>query len=99
VTLSWDSERLWQTYTMLTDLEAVFRSLKSELGMRPIDHQLKHRVSGQLFITVLAYQLVQVIRRHLAVHGIHDSWESLHQQLITQVRVTGLAGACFINYL
>jgi len=28
-----------------------------------------------LFITVLAYQLVQVIRRHLAAHGIHDSWE------------------------
>jgi len=87
--VDWDSERLWRTYTMLTDLEAVFRSLKSELGMRPIYHQLKHRVSGHLFITVLAYQLVQVIRRHLAARGIHDSWESLRQQLITQVRVTG----------
>lgn len=35
---SWDAERLWKTYTMLTDLEAVFRSLKSELGLRPIYH-------------------------------------------------------------
>ena len=31
-----DEAALWRTYTMLTDLEAVFRSLKSELGMRPV---------------------------------------------------------------
>lgn len=30
----WSDESLWRTYTMLTDLEAVFRNLKSELGMR-----------------------------------------------------------------
>ena len=46
----WDEERLWRTYTMLTDLEAVFRSLKSELGMRPVYHQKTHRVEGHLFI-------------------------------------------------
>ena len=38
---------------MLTDLEAVFRSLKSELGLRPIFHQKQHRSNGHLFITVL----------------------------------------------
>ena len=32
----WDEEALWRTYTMLTDLKSVFRSLKSELGLRPI---------------------------------------------------------------
>ena len=32
----WDEESLWRTYTTLTDVEAVFRSLKSELGLRPI---------------------------------------------------------------
>ena len=31
----WDEETLWRTYITLTDLEAVFRSLKSELGLRP----------------------------------------------------------------
>lgn len=30
---------LWHTYRMLTDLEAVFRSLKSDLGLRPVFHQ------------------------------------------------------------
>ena len=34
--LTWDAEQLWRTYTLLTDVEAVFRSLKSELGLRPI---------------------------------------------------------------
>jgi len=33
---------------MLTDLEAVFRSLKSELGMRPVYHQTTERVEGHL---------------------------------------------------
>ncbi len=47
----WDETTLWKTYTMLTDLEAVFRSLKSELGLRPIYHQIADRVSGHLFIT------------------------------------------------
>ena len=59
---------------MLTDLEAVFRSLKSELGLRPIFHQKEHRSKGHLFITVLAYQLVQVIRRRLGEQGEHSSW-------------------------
>jgi transposase len=44
----WDESLLWNTYTMLTDLEAVFRSLKSELGLRPIHHQITDRVAGHL---------------------------------------------------
>ena len=58
----WDEEALWRTYTTLTDVEAVFRALKSELGLRPIYHHKPRRADGHLFITVIAYQLVQVIR-------------------------------------
>ena len=65
----WDEETLWRTYITLTDLEAVFRSLKSELGLRPIYHHKALRTEGHLFITVIAYQLVQVIRRRLRQHG------------------------------
>jgi len=53
---------LWRTYTMLTDLESVFRSLKSELGLRPVYHQITDRVSGHLFITVLAYHLFSIFK-------------------------------------
>ncbi len=62
----WSEDKLWRTYTTLTDSEAVFRSLKSELGLRPVFHHNEERVDGRLFITVLAYQFVQTIRRILA---------------------------------
>lgn len=84
----WDEETLWRTYATLTDLEAVFRSLKSELGLRPIFHAKEERSDGHLFITVLAYQCVQVLRKQLKAAGIHDSWASLRETLAVQRRVT-----------
>jgi hypothetical protein len=86
--LSWDTETLWRTYMMLTDLEAVFRSLKGELGLRPIFHSKEERTDGHLFISVLAYQFVQTIRLRLRAQGIHDSWTSLREVLSVQRRVT-----------
>jgi transposase len=74
---------------MLTDLEAVFRSLKAELGMRPVFHHQRHRVDGHLFISVLAY-LVHTSRYQLKAQGIHLSWQSLRAQLEGQNRVTGV---------
>jgi transposase len=84
----WDEATLWRTYTMLTDLEAVFRSLKSELGLRPVYHQTTERVRGHLFITVLAYHIVHAMRTRLKRHNIHDCWDSLRHQLANQQRVT-----------
>ena len=84
----WDEETLWRTYSTLTDVEAVFRSLKSELGLRPIFHQTPKRAEGHLFITVIAYQLVQTIRRRLAEHGERESWAGLRRILEGQQRVT-----------
>jgi hypothetical protein len=84
----WDAEHLWRTYSLLTDLEAVFRSLKSELGWRPVFHHQERRVDGHWFITVLAYQCVQLIRRRLREHGINDRWSTLREVLGSQCRVT-----------
>ncbi len=65
----WDEATLWRTYTTLTDVEAVFRTLKSELGLRPVHHRKQVRAEGHLFITVIAYQAVQVVRKRLAAAG------------------------------
>lgn len=73
---------------MLTDLEAVFRSLKSELGLRPVYHQKTKRVSGHLFITLLAYHLIHTIRIQLKNNGINSSWSDLRKQLKGQKRIT-----------
>jgi len=86
--LDWDEHKLWQTYSTLTDIESVFRSLKGELGLRPVFHQKENRADGHLFITVLAYQCVQVIRKKLKEFGINDSWATLRKTMSAQQRVT-----------
>lgn len=86
--LRWDEPTLWRTYMMLTDLEAVFRSLKSELGLHPVFHHTEDRTEGHLFLTVLAYQAVQTIRHRLKKHDSHLSWATLREILSVQSRVT-----------
>ena len=83
----WNEDALWRTYTTLTDVEA-FRSLKSELGLRPIYHRKPARADGHLFITVIAYQLVQVIRTRLRARREHARWTTLRRVLEGQQRVT-----------
>ena len=83
-----DDATLWRTYTMLTNLESVFRSLKTDLGLRPVFHQIDRRLEGHLFITVLAYHFVHMLRLQLKAQGIDDSWETLRETLATQQRVT-----------
>jgi transposase len=84
----WDETSLWHTYIMLTDLEAVFRSLKSELGLRPVYHHKRERVAGHLFLSVLAYHLVHTIRFQLKAAEINLSWNRIRTRLATQQRVT-----------
>ncbi len=83
-----DDATLWRTYTMLTNLESVFRSLKTDLGLRPVFHQIDRRVEGHLFISVLAYHFVHMLRLRLKAKGIDDSWQTLRETLATQQRVT-----------
>ncbi|MEY2875685.1 MAG: hypothetical protein RLZZ373_3056 [Pseudomonadota bacterium] len=83
-----DNAALWRTYTMLTNLESVFRSLKTDLGLRPVFHQIDRRVEGHLFISVLAYHFVHMLRLQLKASGIDHSWETLRETFTTQRRVT-----------
>ena len=87
---NYDEKTLWQTYTMLTDIEAAFRSLKSELGFRPVYHQKEERIDAHLFISIIAYHLLHTIRYQLKLKGIHASWQTLRQLLDTQCRITSL---------
>jgi len=83
-----DDATLWRTYAMLTNLESVFRSLKTDLGLRPVFHQIDRRVEGHLFISVLAYHFVHTLRLQLKAKGVDDSWQTLRETLATQQRVT-----------
>jgi transposase len=64
-----DPSVLWTRYVQLTQIEAVFRSLKSELGIRPIHHQLEHRVDAHILIAFLAYCLQITLKQRLLLHA------------------------------
>lgn len=83
-----DDATLWRTYSMLTQLESVFRSLKTDLGLRPVYHQIERRIEGHLFISVLAYHFVHTMRLQLKAQGVHESWQTLRQALSSQQRIT-----------
>jgi len=58
-------EELWQFYIQLTEVEAAFKNLKDDLALRPIYHQLEHRIEAHIFISFLAYCLHVSLRRRL----------------------------------
>ncbi len=80
--------QLWTTYTLLTEIEATFRSLKTDLVLRPVYHHKEDRVTGHLFITLLAYHLVDTLRYQLKQRSIHLSWDSIRNIMSTQQRIT-----------
>jgi transposase len=55
---------LWKKYMQLTEVEAAFRTLKSELAIRPLFHQLEKRVKAHGLVVFLGYAL-QVTLKHL----------------------------------
>jgi transposase len=64
-----DPAVLWTRYVQLTQIESVFRSLKSELGVRPIYHQLEHRADAHVLIAFLAYCLQITLKNRLMIHA------------------------------
>jgi transposase len=60
-----DPQLLWHQYIQLTDLEAVFRTFKSELSLRPIFHRLQQRVEAHILIAFLGYCLWICLKQKL----------------------------------
>jgi transposase len=64
-----DPAVLWARYVQLTQIEAVFRSLKSELGIRPIYHQKEHRTDAHIMVAFLAYCLQVTLKNRLMAYA------------------------------
>jgi transposase len=58
-------ERLWRCYMQLVFVEEAFRTLKGDLGLRPIYHQKPERIEAHLFVAFLAYCLAITLRQRL----------------------------------
>ena len=70
----------------LTRVEEAFRALKSDLGLRPVYHQLARRTSAHLFISVLAYHLYGAIAHELSTKGDTRRPSTILERLTTHMR-------------
>jgi transposase len=59
------AEELWTKYIQLTEAEASFRALKSELSIRPLFHQLERRVKAHVMVAFLGYALWVTLKHWL----------------------------------
>jgi hypothetical protein len=60
---------LWHWYMQLTQVEEAFKTLKSDLGIRPIHHQIQPRVEAHILVAFLAYCLSVTLRMQLTAHA------------------------------
>jgi transposase len=75
-----DPQRLWQSYIQLTEAEAAFRTLKSEVNIRPIWHWLERRVEAHVLVAFLGYCLWVCLKQRLrAVAPSLTPWQALDQ--------------------
>jgi len=59
-----DPEKLWLFYLQLVEVEQAFKELKNDLSVRPIYHQLEHRIEAHIFIAFLAYCLQVTLKQY-----------------------------------
>jgi transposase len=81
-------KEIWDLYVTLVGIEDSFRALKSELGMRPVYHRAERRIEAHIFITVLAYHLLNAIRHRLRSAGFMMRWSTVRRRLSTHVLVS-----------
>jgi hypothetical protein len=56
---------LWRQYILLTEIEQAFKELKGDLAIRPIYHQLDHRIEAHIFVAFVAYCLMVTLKHRL----------------------------------
>ncbi len=74
---------IWQVYNLTRDVEAVFRTLKTDLNIRPVYHQKDAYIEPHIWLGIMAYQVVNYIRRTLKEKKINYSWTSILEKMNT----------------
>jgi len=79
---------IWQLYMTILQVESAFESLKSDLGTRPVHHHTAKRTKAHLFISVLAYMILNSIEYQLKAKGDRRKWSTIRKELSTHQRTT-----------
>ena len=83
-----DEVIVWNVYNTIREIESTFRTLKTDLDLRPIYHKKDESTIAHLNLGLLAYWLVNTIRRQLKSNGINHSWTEIVRIGNTQKVIT-----------
>jgi DDE family transposase len=83
-----DEQMQWTIYNIIREIEATFRTLKTDLDLRPIYHKTDEASMAHLHLGLLAYWVVNTIRYQLKQKGIKNEWHDIVRIMNTQKIVT-----------
>jgi len=83
-----EEKQIWDIYNTIREIEASFRVMKTDLNLRPIFHKLDKNTMAHLFLGVLAYVVVSMIRYRLKQNGINYDWRNIVRIMNTQKLVS-----------
>ena len=79
---------VWNIYNTIREIEGAFRTLKSDLDLRPIYHKNDDATMAHLHLGILAYWLVNTVRYQLKSNGIKSCWSEIVRIGNTQKVIT-----------
>jgi len=83
-----NEEAIWKIYNIIREIESTFRSLKTDLDLRPIYHKNDNATLAHLHLGLLGYWVANTIRYQLKQKGISHSWQEITRIGNTQKLVT-----------
>lgn len=83
-----DEKLQWLVYNTIREVESTFRTLKTDLDLRPIYHKTDAASMAHLHLGLLAYWVVHTIRYQLKQKGIKHDWKEIQRLMLTQKLVT-----------
>lgn len=83
-----DEVIVWNVYNTIREIESTFRTLKTDLDLRPIYHKKDESTIAHLNLGLLSYWLVNTIRRQLKGSGINHCWTEIVRIGNTQKVIT-----------
>lgn len=97
-----DEATIWKIYNSLREVESTFRTLKTDLDLRPIYHKNDNATMAHLHLGLLAYWIVNTIRHQLKTKKISHDWKKIlrissTQKLITTSIIDDLENTIFIK--
>ena len=84
-------DTIWQCYNTIREIESTFRTLKTDLDLRPVYHKNDDSTMAHLHLGLLAYWLVNTVRYQLKLKKINSNWREIVRIMNTQKAVTTMA--------